>query len=149
MRIEPLDATDYSAPHPASSRGSAEEYTPGLRMECVTRRRAGTTTSSQMRRCARRCRPCRRSCSACRCVVLPEMPMQAAMTRVRADAHVVGDLDLVVEFDAFVDHGVVEAPRSMVVLAPISTSSPMRTLPICGTLTQSPRRARSRSRRHR
>ncbi len=29
------------------------------------------------------------------------------------------------------------APRSMVVLAPISTSSPMRTLPSCGTLTQS------------
>ena len=30
------------------------------------------------------------------------------------------------------------APRSMVVFAPISTSSPMRTLPTCGTLTQVP-----------
>ena len=30
------------------------------------------------------------------------------------------------------------APRSMVVFAPISTSSPTITLPICGTLTQAP-----------
>ena len=34
------------------------------------------------------------------------------------------------------------APRSTVVLAPISTSSPMRTEPTCGTLIQAPRSGR-------
>ena len=47
--------------------------------------------------------------------------------RVLADAHVVPDLDQVVELHAVFDHRVLQAPRSMQVLAPISTSSPMRT----------------------
>jgi hypothetical protein len=50
---------------------------------------------------------------------------------VRADAHVVPYLDLVVELDAFFDDGTV-------VLAPISTSSPISTRPVCGILIQRP-----------
>ena len=63
---------------------------------------------------------------------LPAMPTQPAIAECAPILHVVADLDEVVELDAVLDHGVVErAPRSMQVLAPISTSSPMRTPPSC------------------
>ena len=39
---------------------------------------------------------------------LPAMPVHAGDRGVRADAHVVADLDLVVELDALLDHRVVE-----------------------------------------
>jgi hypothetical protein len=68
--------------------------------------------------------------------------------RVLADVHVVADLDQVVELDAVFDDGVLSAPRSMQVLAPISTSSPMRTAPSCSILTHRPV-AQSRSHRRR
>ncbi len=38
-----------------------------------------------------------------------------------ADAHVVGNLHLIVDFGSFTNDSVVIAPRSIVVLAPIST----------------------------
>jgi hypothetical protein len=49
----------------------------------------------------------------------------AGHRRVRADMAVVADLDLVIQLDAVFDDGIGQAPRSMVVLAPISTSSPI------------------------
>ena len=52
-----------------------------------------------------------------------------------ADEDVVGDLHEVVDLGALADDRVRKAPRSTVELAPISTSSPMSTRPICGTLT--------------
>jgi hypothetical protein len=56
--------------------------------------------------------------------------------RVGADPHVVTNLDLVVQLDAIADDVSPSAPRSIVVPAPISTSSPIRTRPVCGILTQ-------------
>src|SRR6185312_14797389 len=58
---------------------------------------------------------------------------------VRADAHVVGDHDEVVELHALLDDRVVDGAAVNGRVAPISTSAPMRTLPTCGTLTQLPR----------
>ena len=51
-----------------------------------------------------------------------------------ADHHVVPDLHEIINFRALADHRVLKAPRSIAVLAPISTSSWMMTRPICGTL---------------
>ena len=92
---------------PASSLGSAEEYTPGLSMECEMNEVPSTTTSSHN-------------------VMWPVDPRVAAQDaaladhaaagdgdaggqrRVRTDAAVVRDHDEVVELDAFFDDGVVE-----------------------------------------
>ena len=54
---------------------------------------------------------------------------------------VVGDHHQIVDLAAAADHVSAPLPRSIVVLAPISTSSPMSTRPSCGTLSWPARRA--------
>ncbi len=71
-------------------------------------------------------------------IVLPEMPVQAAMT-VCAPMRTLWPIWI--RLSSLTPSSITVssiAPRSMVVLAPISTSSPMRTAPTCGTLTQVP-----------
>jgi hypothetical protein len=64
---------------------------------------------------------------------------------VGADADVVTDLDLVVQLDAILDDGIAEGPpRSIVVPAPTSTSSPIRTRPVCGIFTQADSSSRAK-----
>jgi hypothetical protein len=55
----------------------------------------------------------------------------------------VADLYLVVDLAAIADLRIVQRPRSMVVLAPISTSLPMITRPICGIFTHCPIRGKT------
>ena len=57
---------------------------------------------------------------------------------VPADPAVVADLHEVVDLGAFADRVAWNVPRSIVVQAPISTSSPISTWPSCGTLTCRP-----------
>ena len=55
---------------------------------------------------------------------------------VGTNTHIVGNLDLIIQADIFASSVSSMAPRSMVVLAPISQSSPITTRPSCGTLIQ-------------
>ena len=72
-------------------------------------------------------------------VVLPEMPVQAAIA-VCAPMRTL--CAIMMRLSSFTPSSITVssmAPRSMVVLAPISTSAPTRTVPSCGTLSQPPR----------
>ena len=54
----------------------------------------------------------------------------------RADEHVVTDLDLVVELDAVADHRVIDRATIDGGVGADLDVAPIRTLPICGTLSQ-------------
>ena len=92
----------------------------------------------------------RRWCSARRCVALPATPTQPAIA-VCAPMRTLWPIWI--RLSSLTPSSITvssSAPRSMQVLAPISTSSPMRTAPSCSIFSQRPRgAARSRSRRRR
>ena len=92
---------------PASSLGSAEEYTPGLSMECEMKEVPSTTTSSHsVMWPVRPTLPPRMQ--RLPSTLLPAIATQRGERRMRADAAVVRDHDEVVDLDAFLDDGVVE-----------------------------------------
>ncbi len=83
------------------------EYTPGCVIEWLTIEKPVMMTSSAMLRWPAMPTP-PPIMQRLPMTVLPEMPVQAAIRSVRADAHVVADHDEVVELDALLDHGVVD-----------------------------------------
>ena len=92
---------------PASSLGSAEEYTPGLSMECEMNDVPSTTTSSHsVMWPVRPALP--PSMQRLPTTLLPAMATQAASAECAPMRHVVRDHDEVVELDAFFDDRVVE-----------------------------------------
>src|SRR5699024_2248057 len=120
-----------------SCRGTPEEYSPGSRMERVTRLLAVMTTWSATSRWPRipalpptmHQRPMR---------ALPATAAQPAMA-VWAPTCTLWAIWMRLSRRTSSSSTVSSsAPRSMVVLAPISQSSPIRTPPSCGTLIQWP-----------
>ena len=120
------------------STGYRPVYVPGLRIE------REIDGAGRDRARGRRSRGGRGSCAAppmvqCRPMsVLPAMPVQPAIAVCAPMRQL---WPTWIWLSSFTPSSITvssSAPRSMVVLAPISTSSPMRTAPICGILIQRP-----------
>ena len=133
-----------------SSMGNTPLYWPGLRIERVTTRRREMCTWSAMLRWPSDRRRRRRSCSARRCAALPAMPTQPAIA-VCAPMRTLWPIWI--RLSSLTPSSITvssSAPRSMQVLAPISTSSPMRTrAELLDLFPAAVGAARSRSRRRR
>ena len=109
----------------------------GLRMERVTRENEEMCTLSASVRWPRMpALPPMVQCAPM--VALPATPTQPAMAVCLPMRTLCADLDQVVELHAVLDHRVAQRARSMQVLAPISTSLPMRTAPSCSIFSHAP-----------
>ncbi len=122
---------------PASSLGRAEEYTPGFEMECEMNEVPSTTTSSQsvMWPVSPARPPMMQRLPS---TLLPAMALCAAIAECAPMRQLWA---IMIRLSSFTPSSMTVssiAPRSIVVLAPISTSSPMVTPPICGTLIHVP-----------